>query len=74
MSDWLDGPALYAWINNRREVNWLELGGYKSYVKEWRDGQPANVYVADRVLLRIGMHLSELPDSLYLAAPLEVAA
>jgi len=70
VKDWLDGPALVAWIESRWEFNFRQLGGHKVYLREWRAGNAACVYVADRVLLRLGLHLSEVPDDLFLESDL----
>lgn len=68
-SDWLDGPKLVEWLGRygleRSEHRLSE--DHIERLRRWGKGGKANVYVVDEILIRLGRHLSELPDSLFLA-------
>jgi hypothetical protein len=69
LPEWLDGPGLCKWLEDR--------GYYRSYLneslarrwREWAHGCSASVWTVDQVMVALGLHLSELPDHLWTAAP-----
>ena len=73
MSDWLDGPKLVAWLE---AVAGDELGSGTGRAAEsasrrigdWRRGGRASVYALDAILTRLGLHLSMVPEELYVEA------
>jgi DNA invertase Pin-like site-specific DNA recombinase len=71
-TDWLDGPRFVVWLeeNGLFNVN-LQLGsGLERRFRDWRRGAAASVYTADRALVRLGRHLSEIPDDLFTRPPI----
>jgi DNA-binding CsgD family transcriptional regulator len=65
VSEWLDGPNLYAWISERRMLS--EAGpNLERAVRRWKEGGTANVYTVDRVLTALDLHIAELPDEFWL--------
>lgn len=68
--DWLDGPRFYAWLReNGLTALDRQLGHSARRVRDWRDGAVANVYAADRVLVKVGLHLNDVPEDLYREPP-----
>ncbi|HYJ22537.1 MAG TPA: hypothetical protein VEW07_10995 [Solirubrobacterales bacterium] len=75
--DWLDGPKLVAWLEDRYLLTDPrgQLGKEGSdRISKWKAGRAASVYTADRILLDLGVCLGELPDSLYRGNPREGTA
>jgi hypothetical protein len=70
-TDWLDGPLLVAWLEERGLENpSVQLGrDYERAIRHWRDGRRANVYTADPILVKLGLHLSELPPECWVDPP-----
>ncbi len=68
--DWLSGPGLYSWLlQNGLDHIELQLGYHARMARHWRDGGTAHVYSADAVLCKLGLHLSEIPDELWIEDP-----
>ncbi len=68
LGDFLDGPKLVAWLEDRFLLTdpRAQLGKEGSdRISKWKAGRAANVYTADRILLKLGVCLGELPDDLY---------
>jgi hypothetical protein len=70
-SDRIDGPGLYRWIE---AVDGLDnkvgrLGNHRARTLDrWKDdGAVANVYAVDKILVALGLQLSEVPSELYCA-------
>lgn len=74
---WLDGPKLAGWLSERLQQRRREAPITKEnashdsmvlgrLIRRWAEGQEANVYTVDRWLIWLGLHLSDLPDSLFL--------
>lgn len=70
-TDWLDGPRLYEWLKEHGlDHPAIELGReHERAIRHWRDGRRANVYTVDRVLVALGLHLSEVPDDCWVDPP-----
>lgn len=68
---WLDGPRLVCWLEGKGLFSMqLQVGGLARRVSDWKKGTTANVFTADRVLTRLGLHISEIPDELWVDSPL----
>ena len=66
-AQWLKGPGLAAWLERHGLTSpSLQLGHHARRVRDWKHGGTASVQVADEVLVKLGYHLSELPDDLWL--------
>lgn len=70
-ANYLNGPDLYAWLE---EVDGLEkiserLGDQVRTLTGWREGRTANFYTADEILIRLGRHISEVPQDFFCADP-----
>jgi len=70
LPEWLDGPLLFEFVmkraphivGNRQGV----LGETMSRtMARWRSGERAHYATADRVLTKLGLHLSEIPDEFW---------
>jgi hypothetical protein len=69
-TNWLDGPGLVHWLESHGLDNpEIQLGFHARAIRHWRAGCKASVYVADRVLIKLGLHLSEIPDDLWVQPP-----
>jgi hypothetical protein len=69
MTDWLDGPRLAEWLRaNGLESAKRQLGPTleRAYGR-WRAGGKASVYVLDQMLVKLHLHLSDVPDDLWVA-------
>jgi hypothetical protein len=71
----VDGPALVEWLAERFPTLFAgaRWGVPRSMpdnmarrLRRWRDGERADVYQVDEVLVHLGTTLSALPDDLYL--------
>ncbi len=71
-------PEESQWLAGRAFVSWLEEGfGFEAKphgkaverrVSEWRKGRPVSVWRADSLLTLLGLHLSMVPDDVWLEA------
>ena len=70
MREYLDGPGLYAWLNERGcDLSAKVLNFHSREVRRWRSGTAATVWSADQVLTQLGLHLTEIPDDLWRDSP-----
>lgn len=61
-AEWLDGPMLVEWLEKMGFVlTQNAIGWHHKPVRKWRNGSRAQVYAVDRLLSKLGVHLSELP-------------
>lgn len=81
MKEWLKGPEFVAWLEEvrpdtvslARSMNGgkrvggdVQLESFARRLAYWsRENALANVYSADRYLIRIGLHLSMIPDEIW---------
>lgn len=66
--EWLDGPAFVAWL----EDHWALQGslypeGIQRRIWQWRHGSPASIWVADKLLTAMGLHLDIVPEEMFMA-------
>jgi hypothetical protein len=72
VADWqtaekADGPKVAAWItDNIPGINSINDADAARRVRDWFNGSQAGVYALDRILTRHGVHISRLPDDLWL--------
>ena len=67
---WLDGPMFCEWLTTWGGVEHIgaELGTrWSRRYSEWKRGAKADFYVADKLLIKLGHHPSDLPEELFLA-------
>jgi hypothetical protein len=71
-TDWLDGPRLVEWLEDHGLDNIkAQLGSsLERPIRDWRYGTAASIYTVDKILVRLGCHLSELPEDLFTDSPL----
>lgn len=66
---WIDGPQFVGWLEQtvRGLVPTAELGeDLARRLRQWAEpGRVADVYLADRILTRLGHHLSEVPPEFF---------
>jgi hypothetical protein len=68
--NWLDGRLLLEWLEGRRcDLSKAVIGNHDRAVRHWREGGSCSVFQVDRVLTKLGIHLHELPDHLWLEEP-----
>lgn len=70
--EWLDGPALAAWILERHPEGPNGSGWddrRRRAVRRWRRGARASLDAADRMLIYLGRSLSELPEETWTTPP-----
>lgn len=71
-AEWLDGPALTEWLEARvppekRSEKWVKA--LRRRMREWRKGSMAEIYTVDEYLVRMGLHLTEIPDDFWCPNP-----
>ncbi len=68
-AEWLDGPGLAAWLGERIPLDGLAAHHESMYraILRWRNGDQACVYTVDDLLVRLGIHLSEVPEELFVS-------
>jgi transcriptional regulator with XRE-family HTH domain len=59
---YMDGVKLFYWIERRCEATNLNPSQARR-LRAWRNGSRASVDVAEKLLSSLGLHLSEVPDS-----------
>lgn len=71
-TDWLNGPRFVEWLEGHGLENIkAQLGSsLERPIRDWRYGTAASIYTADKILIRLGYHLSELPDDLFTDSPM----
>lgn len=65
---YLDGPKLAAWIAGRVDLVTVfqEQPTVRDRIRKWRNGDCPQARGADSVLTRLGLHLSRVPDGIYI--------
>ena len=66
---WLDGPAFMEWVfthYSRGELRAMFGEGRLRRTRDWQNGGKVHYGAADRFLTVIGMHLSEVPEEVWL--------
>ena len=64
---WANGAALLAWLGSLgiRIVPLTE--SWQKKLERWRGGARANFYDVDEVLVRVGLHVSQVPVEIWCA-------
>lgn len=71
MSDWLDGPKFIAWLEVEHGFRaYQHTNAIKRRATAWRAGDMASIWKADELLTYLGLHLTLIPDALWLAEPI----
>ncbi len=67
MSDWLKGPEFLAWLEDEFKVTpeVARAHGFERQRGEWRSGRTVSVWAADKVLTRLELHISLIPDEVW---------
>jgi len=70
-AEWLDGPRFTDWLlENGLNSPAVQLDSrLERAFGRWRAGAKASVWIADAMLVALGLHLSELPDDLWVEEP-----
>jgi hypothetical protein len=64
--NWLDGNRLVEWLEaNGHSLTKPIVGPLECSIRRWRGGAKCSVYQADRLLTKLGVHLHEVPDDLW---------
>lgn len=61
--DFLDGPGFRTWLLETAPAVYHRLDGTTK--KGWANGKPVQVFYADRLCVRANLHLSDIPDDLW---------
>jgi DNA-binding CsgD family transcriptional regulator len=66
-AEWLDGPGFVEWLESNGLTNVKAQMGrsYEKRIRDWKRGAMASIHTADAVLIRLGLHLSGVPDDLW---------
>ncbi len=66
-AEWLDGPRLVEWLreNGLRSAKGQLGGSLERAYGRWREGGMASVYTVDQVLVKLHLHLTDIPESLW---------
>jgi hypothetical protein len=66
--EWLDGPRFVTWLEGQEEhlENWRVGSTFGRRLTSWRSGAAASVWAVDRILTQLGLHLSLIPEDLWL--------
>ena len=72
-AEWADGPKLAAWLETRVKVS-LYPDTVGRAICRWRTGVAAEFWTVDRVLVAVGMHPADLPESVWRTPPRKVRA
>lgn len=67
--EWLDGPKLANWIREHCLDLSAQLGNDMRRLQLWEKGEAASIKAADKILVRLGCHIHELPPDLWIANP-----
>lgn len=66
-AEWLDGPALVDWLRLHGLENVKAFGGtVQAAITRWQRGARASVYSVDSLMVRLDLHLSEIPDDIWI--------
>lgn len=66
-AEWIQGPGLVVWLESHGLFSPdIQLGFHARRIRHWREGKTADLHTADIVLTKLGLHLSEIPDELWL--------
>lgn len=67
--EWIDGEALFDWLENERGVT---ISGLELFhptlarrARYWKDGGNAHYATVDRFLIALDLHLTDLPDEVW---------
>jgi len=64
MTEWIDGPSLVNWIEERSTVSEAIAPSALRRIREWREGGSPDLYTVDKVLTKLDLHLSEVPPEM----------
>lgn len=68
LADWIDGPGFCKWLKEDMGITNLESrsASLARRVRDWEKGDTmANAYTVDYWLMKVGLHLSMVPDHLW---------
>lgn len=70
-SRWLSGRKVWEWLDQRVDMRDVQMYHPLAMdtIRKWRNGSTAEIYTVDRVLTKLGLHISELPDDIGCDAP-----
>ena len=70
-AEWLDGPRVTSWLreNGLESLRQFESETLERAYGRWREGARASLYVLDQMLVKLHLHLSDIPDDLWVAPP-----
>jgi hypothetical protein len=60
-----NGPKLMAWLDEKFAGKGVLYAAAGKRAKEWRDGAQAMYYTVDRVLCKLDVHPSEVPEDVW---------
>lgn len=70
MSEWLDGPKLYAYLKGRGyKLTEPYIGYHARAARHWRNGAAVSAYEADKVLTKLDLHLELVPEEVWRGPP-----
>lgn len=67
-AEWADGRAIAEWLEATGHGERLFVCGVSNDVSKWRtQGGTASVWFIDRVFTKLGLHIAQLPDDVWVA-------
>ncbi len=67
-ASYADGAAVVRWLERRADLTGLDETKRK-LIQRWRKGIRASVWAVDDLLVDFHLHLSQLPDEVWLGPP-----
>lgn len=63
--EWLDGPGVVRWLEEWDVRPSTLSDNAQRRLQSWKNGTVASVWALDRILTPIGLHISMVPETLY---------
>jgi hypothetical protein len=64
---WADGPATCAWVLANIAPERITACGVRQLVLNWKDRAKVSVWAVDRVFVPLGLHISQVPEEMWLS-------
>jgi transcriptional regulator with XRE-family HTH domain len=64
---WASAHAVVKWLEDRRMQDRINACGVEDPVSRWRAGGTTSFWQVDRVFTKLGLHVAQLPDDVWVA-------